>query len=757
MAITYTDLLDVDLGILGTAVSDWRKAVSQLKKLADNARTGMVAKSEAARWAGMNATVSRAFVAETAKEVADLHTEARSIHRILDDAHTDLVSLQKQIVTAVRVDAVELGLRVETIGSGEVRCFYPHIRGDSDDRTQEQLDARRELEDRINRILAHASEIDASVARALAKSHGDSAHNAGHSSYGSLDEAQAERAAELARLGPEMSDEQLTELNSLLRHNARDADFSTRFYSLLGGPQEALEFYGRMALNGTEGDDKARLLLTQQLQRHMGLALASATDPDNKSHLPASWATEFRKLGSAEIKLYPGGMSHPFGYQILGGLLRYGDYDARFLNPIAEHIVQLHQKDPYRFVENKPTSAGDADWGFNPSGKSGAGYDPLTSVLEALGHSPDAAKKFFDPEMTPTVYNEDGTVNRRDTLGYSYFEELTKKDFVWPPDSPFQPGSEGAEKARGFGPDALGHALEAATLGHAYDDPTPRLVRDETTAAIMEKVVAAYGDPENVKEPLADSLGRMGAGYIDDLNWGLNDNRPDSLFAPTGTGHAVFGIDNSIRFLSSVGQHPDAYAEISTAQQIYATTALEAQAQGGRIDQPAAREIVRTGAEIQGFLDQSRADQVAAEGVAKDEAYNKSLEEKTGWIKFGAGVAIAGGAAFLPPVAAVGVAGTLIPVFMDAGQGAITQQIANVIDDSAQTHQLESGSTIQEQKAEIYAVGQTAAESPMDKFLAAHGISRDHDRFGQDLEEAANSGYTKGTNRENQRGVLPQA
>lgn len=490
----------------------------------------------------------------------------------------------------------------------------------------------------------------------------------------------------------------------------------------------------------------------------MGVSLATATDTGNKPHLSASWGEEFRKLGTKQITLYPDAPNPPYGYQILGGMLRYGKYDPTFINPIAEHIVQLHHKDPQFFMENKPITGGaDTDWGFNPSGRDGAGYDPLTSVLQGLGHSPEAVKKFFSDDMTPKVYNEDGTVKKGATLGYTYFDELTKKDFEWPPDSLVAPGSDAAAHVHDSGPDALGHALEAATLGHAYDDAHPVLKRDDTSAAIMTKVVEAYGDPERVQEPISDSLGRMGAGYIDDVNWALNKNRTDSLYYPTHSdGHAQFGESNAIKFLSAVGQHPDGYSEISTAQQIYGTTALEAQVHDGHVNESHAREIVRTGGQVQGIIDQSRADQVKAEGLAADDAYNKSLGKKTGWIQFGAGVGIAAGAAFLPPVAAAGVAGTLIPVFTDAGKGAIGQQIANVIGDSAETMQQDSANSIHEQTSEIYRAGQEAAGSPMESFMSKHGIHHDN-TFGQNLEEALDDGYSKGTNGESQRGVLPKA
>ncbi|TKT02525.1 hypothetical protein [Streptomyces lasalocidi] len=758
MAITYMDLVEVDLGKLGAAVSDWKNAVDDLKTAAEGARKGMKAKSDKARWSGVNATVSRDFVTRTTKEVEDLHAEADSIYRVLDDAHTELAALQKQIRTA-HAEVQERGIRVDDYGDGTVHCVYPHVRGDSDVHTEDENETRLELESRISRLLSHACQIDASVTRALAKTHGSDPHNAGRRSYGSLDDAEVERAAELAKLGTAMSDEQFTELNSILKYNARDPDFSTAFYKSHGGPEKSLQFYGLMSLDGTQGDDEQRLELTRQLQRSMGTALASATDPDNRSHLPAGWAAEFRRLGTQPVQLTPGALNSPYGYQLLGGLLRYGNYDPSFIGPIAEHIVQLHHEKPNFFMYNKPITGGaDLDWGFNPSGKAGAGYDPLGSVLEGLGHSPEAAKKFFSDDMTPTVYNDDGTVKKDATLGYTYYDELTDKDFTWPADTLAHPGSDEAAHAFDGGPDALGHALEAATLGHAYDDPSPSLVRDAASAAIMEKVVQTYGDPENVREPLADSLGRMGAGYVDDLNWALNENEPDSLFTPaTQEGHAQFGSSNAIKFLSSVGQHPDGYSQISVAQQVYGTSALDAQADGDRINQPQAREIVRTGAEMQGILDQSRADQVQAEGLAKDEAYNKSLAKKAAWVQFGAGVGIAAGAAFLPPVAAAGVAGTLIPVFTGAGQGALTQQINDVIGTSAETMQQDSANDIQAQRDEIYRAGQLAAGSPMTEFMDRHSIHSDREDFGQDLEEALNSGYTKGCNGENQHGALPKA
>ncbi|MGW0555623.1 hypothetical protein ACWDZ6_15630 [Streptomyces sp. NPDC002926] len=755
-SLTFMDVAQVDLGKLGTAVTDWKKTVDNLQKLAKNADSGMVAKSESARWAGENATVTREFIKKTAKQFDDAHAEAKSIWTLLDDAHTELVAIQKSMKTAVDVDAPNLGVRIEDIGGGAVRWYFPHIRGDSDERTQKQLDAAQELADRITGLIAHAAEIDANMARALGRTNKNDPHDFSSNNYASLDDAEKDRALELAGLGRKMNDKQFAEFNSIMKYNTKDPEFADAFYRGLGGPKQALEFFGQMSIDSAHGDNKARLELTKELQRNMGLTLATATEPDHNPGYLKDWGAQFRKLGTQQIPLEKYGRdSPPFGYQLLGGIMRYGNYDPKFLNPIAEHVIQLQQKDPILFAHSKSEFGTNL---YNPSGKEGAGFDPVPGVLEALGHSPEAAKQFFTAE--PTAYNEDGTVkggaadlgkvkNEAITNYLDYFTNEDYKGFPGDINGHFNP--DAIQKATNHVPDALGHALEAATLGHAYDDPTPKLVRDEDSAAIMKSVVEKYGDADLLdrQEVLSDSLGRMGAGYVDDINWALNDNDSTSMFAPQRdpADHAEFGRDGARSFLNALGRHPDAYAELSNAEKVYTTSVLDAQVgDNGTINQAHAREAVRTGGEVQGMLDESRADQVKADGLAKDEAYNKALEKRAGWIEFGTGVGIAAGAAFLPPVAAAGVAATLIPVITDAGTGALEQHLGNVIGDWSESKQQDSGDDVLKQRIAIYNAGEATSEAPMREFMKVHGIERDSP-FGGDLEEALNSGYDKGSNR----------
>ncbi|MEU0805605.1 hypothetical protein [Streptomyces sp. NPDC005970] len=229
-ALTYADLIGADLGKLGTAVTDWKCAVDRLKTLMTNARSGLLKKSEGARWAGLNATVTREFVAKTAKEFEDLHKEASSIWSVLDDAHSQLTEIQAGVKSTV-AQAQDEGLRLADNFDGTVRFFYPHSPADDGTRTQTQLDTQQAYANRVNRNLARAVEVDGIVKAALAKSHGGDPYNAGHAGYHSLDDAKVDRAIDLAALGQGVNPSQRSELRRIwdglspeLRGRVWDAD-----------------------------------------------------------------------------------------------------------------------------------------------------------------------------------------------------------------------------------------------------------------------------------------------------------------------------------------------------------------------------------------------------------------------------------------------------------------------------------------------------------------------------------------------------
>ncbi|MEU5643010.1 hypothetical protein [Streptomyces milbemycinicus] len=213
-AFTYTNLLEMDLGKLGAAVADWKTLVSDLERLRGDADRGLVRKSDAAKWAGLNATVTREFVRKTAKELRDLHREAKSVWSVLDDASIELRDIQRRARRLASDAAKEKpGLLVKDSGDGSVRVSEMLCNIDSD--SQRTQDLIKWYADTITGLVTYAAEIDAAVCRALRASHGQDPHDAGHAVYTSLDEDMAPRAVELASLGDKATPEQRAQLRRL--------------------------------------------------------------------------------------------------------------------------------------------------------------------------------------------------------------------------------------------------------------------------------------------------------------------------------------------------------------------------------------------------------------------------------------------------------------------------------------------------------------------------------------------------------------
>ncbi|UNZ19701.1 hypothetical protein [Streptomyces sp. 891-h] len=221
-AFTYTDLIELDLGKLKSAVDDWKDMVDALDDMRTMATDGLRAKSDAAVWKGANATVTKKFVTATANEVWDLHAEAMSIHAVLDDAHSELHRLQERAKELTReakagdpdIEARKPALLVIDGKDGTVRVSAMECRADGylPARTKGLIDYYAEA---LTGLVTHAAEIDEATRDLLRKSHGSSPHNAGHGTYTSLDGAQLPRAMKLAGQGDGASKEEKAELRRL--------------------------------------------------------------------------------------------------------------------------------------------------------------------------------------------------------------------------------------------------------------------------------------------------------------------------------------------------------------------------------------------------------------------------------------------------------------------------------------------------------------------------------------------------------------
>ncbi|MEU8733584.1 DUF6571 family protein [Streptomyces tendae] len=749
--VTFNDLLDVRLGSLKNAVDDWTDTVTKLKKLDEQATKGLLRKADKADWKGENAGITLPFVKKTAKEFGDAATEAESVRNILRDAHSEFKAAKEKLEAVVKA-APDQGIRIDADGTVSYLIHPDRRSKDYDGPEPKETDFDRVRAD-IKAAIQKANDADEVASRALRTLVGKDKHNFSGTDYDSLKQAgkaqdaeDAKAAAKIVAKGDDATAKDIENLNKYLENNKGDRYFAERFAAEVGA-KGALDYWADMG----DPSDGSRLALDhrdsiKKLQENWGLTLASATHSDSPEM--TKWKSDMIAHGDDIVRTRG---TSAYGFQIMSNLMRNGNYETQFLKEYGQEVFATER----RLTHNgavKPNHAWNSlNTGMTPTlnwdGK-GIGQDPMTGFMEALGHNPKASAEFLNSQfdLTPDDANDDKKVD-----AFKYFTE----DREWPEDNT----KDGLTNKYGY--ESLGHALESATLGHAYDDPSPTLARTDEGAKVMAKVVETYGDPALLKEQeaLSGSIGRMTAGYIDDVNWALNENRSDSMFDPkeNAHGHAEFGMDATRKFLSSLGQHPDAYSEVAIAERVYTTATMENQVgSDGGINEPRVREALRTGAEVQGMLDQSRADQVEAEGLQADKEYNEALEKRTAWIELGVGVGVATGAAFLPPVAAAGVAGTLIPLGMEHGQALVEQVLGDAIGEWAESKQQDSGDDIQEQRREIFKAGEFNAGYPMTQFLDRQGINPDESNFAQNLETDLTAGYGKGTDRENQQGVRPQ-
>ncbi|WP_427919646.1 hypothetical protein [Streptomyces sp. cg40] len=173
------------------------------------------------------------------------------------------------------------------------------------------------------------------------------------------------------------------------------------------------------------------------------------------------------------------------------------------------------------------------------------------------------------------------------------------------------------------GRDSLGHTLEAATTGYSYDATADAVKaggnhRTASTAAVMEQVAYLYGGEDGPKllhdQPdLADSLGKMGGAYIDDIDYelsGIGDHGKDaSDFPAQYAGRARFGNQGAIDFLSVLGQNEDSHKGVTAAQHLYTLSMLDANPATSEARMNHARDVMAVGAETRGILDNSRVQQ----------------------------------------------------------------------------------------------------------------------------------------------------
>ncbi|WP_189389441.1 DUF6571 family protein [Streptomyces sp. SDr-06] len=652
--LTYADVVNAPVDKLRTAVDDWSDMALRLRKLAEEAHDGLRVHAEAARWAGVNAGVTRDFIRKTVKEFADAKQEAEGVHRLLLDAYTEFKKAKDGLRaitdgagrSGIAIDARGRVLARHTLADDTAARHDPEYAGLTEDVRAERANVAA-WQRKVDALIAACDAADESLRLALL-ANVPHAHDFTAPRYASLDDEEAARAVDLAQRvtgegGTARNVEELARLRALLDAHAHDPGFSTAFYRRLGA-QGTLEFYTRLSLDATAlgpaGLDRAALV--HHIQDDLGPMLGLATDPHTPGHLGGSWTTDLMRAGRRPIDVsgFAGAGARVYGYQALGALLRHGAYDREFLLPVARDLVGFEHQNPGIFERGVPQVPGTA-LSLDPSG--GRGFDPLTGLMSAMANNPDSAAQFFnepvraDSDGNGLVTADDAAVLAPGGAPLSMVDHLLDRpatadlyDALPTAHTPYQ--------------SALGNALEAAATGRTPTDPSAHPVEHTAAmASVMEKVVAKIGaDPSLILgegdvpgrlSGLSGHFGNMAAEYMADMQArvenGAGQAKPFGVLAKFADSGQV------AHFLGAVAQDPDAYGAITNAQQAYTTLLVRDvfahPANHGSDVGEAIRNAVYPGGEIAGIMTQARVEAIYEKHSAADSQFNKAVEDTAEW------------------------------------------------------------------------------------------------------------------------------
>ncbi|MFI1397467.1 DUF6571 family protein [Streptomyces sp. NPDC020681] len=724
--LDYKTVLDANLTPLSEAVAKWAKLPEEFRKvgkLYDNTVEKGLAESD---WKGEAAEAAMDNVSLVGKQIRAANDEAADVHRLLSDAY-DVFSQAQSKLKTIRSD-IEKDKYLSIKPDGEVWFDPPadtpneHL-ASLNKGYQESIQAYRTS---ISNQVTAAQEADDILYWALTQDY--NGHNKGFDSntYDSLKGAKAgkeqadkdrDALTELAGVKRPYTLDEVKRINSLLSKHEGDPYFAEQFATGLG-PKKTAEFWTRIADRTQYGDEMTKE--SAKIQKSLGYTLATASH--STSPAMESWKKEMIELGGKRVDMVDMNMGTmtkgPYGYQVMSSLMRYGDYEKDFLDDYGKSLLAFEKS--HKGTDPKELWQPDGyETYLNFGAGTDHGLDPMAGYMEALGHNPEAAKELFHSGSWATSDKE--TANLDPDLKYLL------EDRKWPEMPNNTKGSEDY--------DELGHAIEAATLGVPYDQPELGLRRDNMTANVAEQVMVYVGDQPKYLDDhkgMGDSLAKMGAGYIDDLNWASSNfgnaftgqDLRDDAFGHKGPGHVGLSHGTAASFLAVAGGDEDGYKILSMAQQEYTASGLRAHPEpNGEVAQ-----IIETGAKMQGMFDQARSNDIHAHfGEATKEAERK-LAEAAEWKKFGvgAGVAVGVGAVALPFAGAAAggaaVAAFAVPQVAGALAGAGMTQFG--IDLNRELEKNGPDFSVQEHMKleEFTSQGQARAVTPMDAYIAVNNL-----------------------------------
>ncbi|WP_432159172.1 hypothetical protein [Streptomyces sp. bgisy153] len=586
---------------LGEAVTDWDQMAQKLALLMKDAQDNLKAKADKARWAGVNAGVTREFVDKTAAEFTDAHIQANSIAKILSDTRSELISYSTQVNDAITRAAAQNLSVIDTgdgtfIVTGNTRPDYASDPSGKTSTTDQK--AAIAFRDEIQGILSKATESDTSAAQVLRLLVDQAKYGFADASYKDRDGAAravtaAQELAKKAKMPADMTLDDITEFNRVMNKYNSDPLFAEQFAREVG-PKGMLQFWAELS-HAHAGARDSELQTMKTLQNNVSLTLATASFSDSnsmqewKKGLIAERNTNF--LASKAIS--PIGAQ---GSQIISSLMRQGQYDTEFLDEYRKEL----------FKADKP--AGDLSTddlypaGYDVIFGDGTGNDPIEGLFDGLSHNPEAAvhafadKSDLDHMISNARYTDRGT--------------------------------------------SLGHALEAAVTGRIYGDASSVAPpHTEAQVQIMVNVMEAVAQPDKGADlvsssGMGDSFGNMAASYMPEISRALNGPSSAAVFVTNSDSPDGFAdsVPEVVRFLSAVSADPSGRAGIILGESLYTAGLADSHiADPSLFDGPRQQVLVDIGRNagiIEGIVAHSVADAEVQEAVKDEASYNANLKAK---------------------------------------------------------------------------------------------------------------------------------
>ncbi|MEU8654011.1 hypothetical protein [Streptomyces sp. NPDC048737] len=618
-----------DFSKLGEAVTDWEQMTKKLADLQKDAENNLKAKADKAKWAGVNATVSREFITRTAAEFADAHTQADSITKILSDTRGELIGYRTQLNDAI-TRAAQQNLTVVDTGEGTFTVTgntRPDWASDPSGKTgATDQKAVNDLRDEIQGILTKATQSDNSAAKVLRLLVDQAKYGFADASYADRDSAAravaaAEKLAKMAKNPADMSLDDIADFNRTLELYNGDSLFAEQFATRLG-PKGTLQFWTEMT-SAHAGARGSELDTMKSLQSNLGLTLATASFSDSeamqdwKKDLVAERNTNFRATNSFS----PVGA---LGSQVISSLMREGQYDTEFLDDYRKTLFKADKVGGENNTDALWVKGYDAlDLVFGD----GNGRDPLEGLFEGLSHNPEAAVHAFESRsdldrlLATTAYTDRGH--------------------------------------------SLGHALEAAVTGIGLGDsmeaaPPHSEAQVQIMANVMHAVAQSDGGADLVGRGMGESFGHMAASYMPEISRAFGGPNSEAIFlspsdAPTGLKQT-----DVTRFLSAISSDPSGRAGIVYGESIYTGSLLDAHLADPSLFDGDRNQVLqgvgRNAGIIEGIVARSVANADIESSVGTEKEFNDSLEAQGNFFNTALSAGIGYGTAALAPAGPAGAA-----------------------------------------------------------------------------------------------------